>query len=451
LLFLLVLRGWQPRPLVPATPLLDLDPDKLPLAQNSVITLVYSLTNRERQMTPKQYFPPDELDKIVTTRHLLTGPAVDSPLKKNVVLIILEGFSRCYVMPGDHQKAQTPFFDSLIRKSLFFPHSFANGFSSNQGIVAILGGLPALTDEPFYYSPYANTPLYCIGNILKEKGYNTNFFMGAGRDHFGFGKFAHMAGLDHAYWQNDFNDDKFYDGNWGIFDEQFLQFGAHVLATKPQPFFATFFTISAHPPFTIPPAYQKRFDLPGQSPAQRSIAYTDYAMQQFFSTCRQMPWFQNTVFVFCADHWFTPDDHTNFNYVNNCTIPIFIYDPTHEAARYPTVAGQVDLAPTVLDLLGYRGTYAGFGRSLLDTTIAPEDRYVINRFDDNYQIITDKYILGYDPIHDKSNFLYRYPADSLLTNNLLNDTADSAIRHRLETLIRANIQDREALTRRKLD
>ncbi len=454
LLLFLGARGWQPRPLIPATPLLDIEAAQLPLAQNSFTTFSYSLINREHQMTPKHYFSPDELHRIVSTRHILAGPPIENPLKKNVVLIILESFARSYVLPGDPQKAHTPFLDSLIRKSMFFPHSFANGFTSNQGIVALLGGLPALTDEPFFYSAYANTPLYSIGNILKGKGYNTNFFMGAGRDHFGFGKFARMAGLDHTYWQNDFNDDRFYDGNWGIFDEPFLQFGAHVLAVKPQPFFATFFTISAHPPYTIPAADSQRFHFPGQTPAQRSISYTDEALRQFFSASREMPWFRNTVFVFCADHWLDPyEGRTPFSYVNVCSIPIFIYDPAHDTGSVrPTVAGQVDLAPTVLDLLGYRGAYSGFGRSLLDTTIPPADRYVINRLGDNYQLITDEYILGYDPIQERSGFLYRYTTDSGLTRNLRADPASDSTRTRLERILRANIQAyRQALTDRSLN
>ena len=463
LLALVALRGTEDRPLVPASPLLDVDPVYLPLAQNSVVTLTYSIFNREHQMAPRSYLPQDELNRIVPTTHRLAGAAArhfagslvaDSPCRKNVVLFILESFDRSYVLPGDPRKAHTPFLDSLIRKSLFFPHAFANGFNSNQGIVAILAGLPPFTDEPFFYSPYANTPLKSIGNILRTKGYNTNFLMGAATDHFGFGKFARMAGLDHCYWRNDFNDDRFYDGNWGIFDEPFLQYGAHVLEQKPTPFFATFFTISSHPPYTLPPGYGPRFTFPGQTPAQDAISYTDYALQQFFAAARVMSWFRNTLFVFCADHYLNPDfDRTPFNYVASCTIPIFIYDPARDTGEWrQEVAGQVDVAPTVLDLLGYTGTYSGFGHSLLDTTLPDEDRYVVNRIGEAYQLITSQYILDYDPAHEKTCFLYKYTADSLLRNNLLTDPGSASIRRRLERLIKANIQAyRQALTRRSLE
>ncbi|HXB05640.1 MAG TPA: sulfatase-like hydrolase/transferase [Puia sp.] len=456
LLLLLAIRGWQARPMLPATPLLELDPGVLPLAQNSVSTLAYSIAGRGRQVTTKRYFDPQELERIAPTNHRLGSTTVPGGAmqKKNVVVFILESFSRCYVMPGDPWKAQTPFLDSLIRKSLFFPHSFANGFTSNQGIVAILGGLPAFTDEPFFYSPYANTPLHSLGNILKGAGYNTNFLMGAPRDHFGFGKLAHMAGIEYSYWQPDFNDNRYYDGNWGIFDGPFLQYGAQVLSAKPQPFMAVFFTISAHPPFTIPPELRQRFALPGQTPAQRSISYTDFALREFFAASMDKPWFRNTLFVFCADHWLDPDDGKLGNSgLNNCTIPIFIYDPgAGGGEERTTVAGQVDIAPTVLDLLGYKGSYSGFGHSLLDTAMADSDRYVVNKVGATYQIISSEYLLGYDPVEDKSRFLYHYAVDSALTKNVLDEGGELSVRRRLEKLIRANIQSYgEALTRRSLE
>ncbi len=450
--FLLCSTGYPGGLINPATPLLSVPAASLPLAQNSMSTYAYSCMRRSRQLTPVDYFSSGELARVVQTRHWLSPDTTRVFQKKNVIVFILESFSRCYLIPGDPGKASTPFFDSLLEKSLFFPHAFANGYTSNQGIVSILGGLPALMDEPFYYSEYANTPLNSLGNILKGKGYSTNFLMGAPRDHFGFGKFARMAGLDHTYWEDDFNDDRYYDGNWGIFDGPFLQYGARQLSDSLRPFLAVFFTISAHPPYTIPAEYRSRFALPEKTPAQRAISYSDLAFQQFFATSRSKPWFRNTVFVFAADHWLDPGVGSS-SCVNAFTIPIFIYDPSNDTGRRrSTVAGQVDLAPTVLDMLGYSGSYTGFGHSLLDTAIADADRYVINKSGDNYQVITDQYVYGYDPIRAKGAYLYRYPTDSACGNDLLDDAAAEPIRKRLEKLTKANIQSyREALTRRSLE
>jgi hypothetical protein len=453
--FLLVSMGFPGRPVIPATPLLSVSPASLPIAQNSLLTWCYSYAHRSHELRLVNYFPEDEVARVVPTTHAVSPSRPEHGFqKRNVIVFILESFSRCYVMPGDPMKAHTPFFDSLIARSLFFPHSFANGYTSNQGIVSILGGLPALMDEPFYYSEYANTPLNSLGNILKREGYTTNFLMGASRDHFGFGKIARMAGLDHGVWRDDFHDDRFYDGNWGIFDGPFLQFGARTLSAEPQPFLGVFFTITAHPPYTLPAEYRKQFDFPGKLPSQRAISYTDDAFRRFFDSCRQLPWYRNTLFVFCADHYLSPDDERiPFSHIWSCAIPIFIFDPSNNTGSVrPTIAGQVDLAPTVLDLLGYQGKYSGFGRDLLDTTVADSDRYVVNKVGPDYQLITSDYIYGYDPERDKASFLYHYTADSLLRNDLLGDPASAAVRAKLDRWIKANIQAyRQALTRRTLE
>jgi phosphoglycerol transferase MdoB-like AlkP superfamily enzyme len=442
LAFLLILaRGWEGRPLIPASPLLQLDARQLPLAQNSIGSFLYSVIRRQEQLVPKHYYSQAELNNIVSTRHILGagGSAQDTMLKKNVLVCILESFSRCYLSPGDPKKATTPFFDSLIEKSIYFPNAYANAFESNQGIVAILGGLPALMDEPFYYSSYANTPLDGLGNILKSKGWNTNFFLGAGRDHFGFGKFTAMAGIDNYYSRVDFNEDRFFDGNWGIFDDPFLQYGAGVLSRKQQPFLAVIYNISSHPPFTIPASLRQQFNFPGKTPAQRSISYVDYSFRHFFETCEKAPWFHNTVFVFCADHGLYPEDDSGINYINNASIPIFIFDPSRKQGTVDTsLISQVDLTPTVLDLLKYKGAFSGFGKSVF--TNSTTQAYVINRQGYTQQITTKEFILGYDPSREKAQYLYHYTSDSLLKDNLIDNHQHKEIRKNLEYLLKANIQ-----------
>ena len=423
------------RPIIPTTPLLSLAPGQLPLAQNSILTFFYSILHRPEELDTKQYFSQAELNGIApTTRR----PAPDSlPFQqKNVVICILESFSRCYVTPGHPYKAYTPFFDSLIKKSLYFPRAYANGYASNQGIVSILGGLPPLLEEPFYYSEYANTPLHSIGNILKEQGYNTNFFMGAGKDHFGFGKWTHMAGIDHAWWQNDFNNDAYFDGSWGIFDRPFLQYGAKMLTERPAPFMAVFFNVSSHYPYTIPADERARFADAGMTPPQRSIHYVDDAFRQFFETCSKAPWFRNTLFVFSADHWMSPDDKVGYTYVNSNAIPIFIYDPSQEQGGVDSsLVSQVDITPMILDRLHYKGSYTGFGKSLRDTAA----RYILNKYINNFQLIDTAFVLGYSPAQG-SSYLYRYVSDSLFKENLLGNPVYRIEQTRLERWMRANLQ-----------
>ncbi len=441
LVFLLILALVVKRPnanlVLPGSPLLSVGPARLPVAQNSFYTFAYSLLRSQKQIRQKNYYSQNQLDSLVKSVYVLD--AKGDMKKKNVVIFILESFSRGYLLAGNPLKANTPFFDSLISQSIFFPNAFANGFNSNQGIVSILGGLPAFLDEPFYYSVYANTPLHGIGNILKEKGYNTSFFMGAKKDHFGFEKFGRIAGIEEYYWRDQFNDETAFDGNWGIFDEPFLQYGAGVLSKKAQPFLAVFFNISSHPPFTIPASHQLDFIFPNQTPAQRAISYVDFAFRKFFQRISKEPWFRETVFVFCADHYLYAGNGSRQNGLTVSEIPIFIFQPGKKGGHYdPSVISQVDLGPSILHLLNYNGRIAGFGKDIFDTVT--NEHYALNKPGHTYQIFSGDWLFGYDLTNDHAQYLYHYRNDSMLTKNLLDSGSAQGVRNRLEKVLKANIQ-----------
>jgi len=156
--------------------------------------------------------------------------------------------------------------------------------------------------------------------------------------------------------------------------------------------------------------------------------------------------------VFCADHWLDPFPGKGaYNYVSNSSIPIFLYDPSRDSGVTNNIlAAQVDLGPTILDWLHYKGPYTGMGRSLLDSATA--NNYAISRAGDVYLIITGDLVLGYDLQKDKSRFLYRHSGDVIEKKDLLEDSASADARTRMERILKANIQSyNEALTRRSLE
>jgi phosphoglycerol transferase MdoB-like AlkP superfamily enzyme len=444
------IRGWGEKTLMPTSPLLSINHENLPLSQNSFHHFIYSLLKKQNRVQPKNYLTQQQADSIVTTQYFINN-SPDSFSKKNVVICVLESFSRCYTEPSHPQKAVTPFFDSLIQYHCTnFPNAYGNAYTSAQGIVNILGSMYTFIDEPYFYSAYNNTKFETIGSIFKQKGYNTNFFLGAGEDHFGFSKWAKMVGVDSHYNRITYNNENDYDGNWGIFDAPFFQYAATVHNNKPQPFFSVLYNISSHPPFTIPASLKKQFQYAHQSPAQNAISYVDYSFKQFFETAKTMPWYNNTVFVFVADHWFSPTDKTPYSYTNSSAVPIFIFDPAQNTAvSIPTLASQVDVVPTILDWLQYSGTYTGFGKSLLRK---PSNQpYVLSYTGQVVQIITDDYVLGYNEQQEKTVYLYQYKTDSTFKNNLHQQVAFQSIKKNMEMLLKANLQQyNAALLRRSL-
>ena len=80
-----------------------------------------------------------------------------------------------------------------------------------------------------------------------------------------------------------------------------LSFMARELARRPQPFASVVFTLSTHNPYKVPTQYQGTFPR-GELPIHETVAYFDHALQKFFETAEQMPWYKNTLFVITGDH-----------------------------------------------------------------------------------------------------------------------------------------------------
>ena len=83
----------------------------------------------------------------------------------------------------------------------------------------------------------------------------------------------------------------------GIFDEEFFQFYSKKLSTFKQPFFSSIFSISSHNPYLIPKKYKGKFPK-GTTKIQESIAYSDYALKQFFNTAKKQDWYKKTPYLY---------------------------------------------------------------------------------------------------------------------------------------------------------
>ncbi len=361
--------------------------------------------------------------------------AQSNGLKKlNVVVIALESFSKEYIGALNNRKTgYTPFLDSLIGESLTFTNAFANGKTSIDGIPAIVSAIPTWMYEPYITSVYGTNQINSLANTLKKEGYYTAFFHGGTNGTMGFDAFCNVAGYDNYFGRTEYNNEKDFDGNWGIWDEEFMQYTANTINKKPQPFFATLFTLSSHHPYLIPDRYKGKFK-EGALPIERSISYTDFALKIFFESAKKMPWFNNTLFVLCADHTGVSTDPFYTNKVGNYAIPIIYYMPNSTLkGRDSTTTQQIDIMPSVLDYLNYPSPYFSFGNSVFDTTV---QHFAVTYNNNVYQFMQNDYVLQFDG--DKASDLYNYKNDSLLKNDLL--AKETGIAKKMENTIKAVIQ-----------
>jgi len=426
------------RLITPASPLIDIESKNLALAQNSPFTFLYSFYRRQKQLSIKNFMPAVQAAGFYPV--IQNIPAATPLNKKNVVIIILESFAKDYLKENSSSRAHLPFIDSLLLKSTYFTNAYSQERSSNKGIVSILGSLPPVTDEPFYHSIYAGTYKHGIGHIFRENGYSTNFFYGTEYDHFGFKKWMNIIGVENYFCRDDFDDAKFYDGSLGLYDDPWLHYMAGKLKQLDTPFLSIVFTISTHWPYKVPQEFLNRKDIQGQGLAQKSASYTDYALANFFRDIKNEPWFDNSIFIFCADHWFSPNKDILDDITRGYEIPIFIYEPSKSTGvKINKLSSQLDVVPTIYSMTGMKNNFTSFGKNLFDTA---GKRFAMNHLYQSglFQIFDDEYILGFDINTDEDKYLFNYKTDSLRKDNLLGNKLYSDKRKELNTQIQAMLQ-----------
>ncbi|MEG0983817.1 LTA synthase family protein [Algoriella sp.] len=394
------------------------------LVLNTPFTVLKTL-NKNESLKQTVYYKEDIANKIFNPIQTFSYKNTN---KKNVVILILESFGRENI-----QRGQTPFLDSLITKSYYFENGFANGKLSIDAVPSIISSVPSLMNKSFISSSYALNSVYGLPKVLKDNGYSTSFFHGAFNGSQNFDQYSNVAGFERYYGKNEYVGPASFDGKWGVFDEDFLQFFTHKLSDFKQPFFSTLFTISSHPPFTIPEKYKGKFPK-GTTEIHESIAYSDFALEKFFKSAEKKAWYKNTIFVITADH--TSSSGAEEVYKNNVgkfRIPIMFYVPND-----PTMVGkssknfqQIDILPSLMDYLQLNGKIISYGKSYKS-----DKDFVVNYLDNIYNLNKGDYYMAFDGT--KSLALYNWKTDPLLKENLINK--DKIKTQEMESFMKAYIQ-----------
>ena len=418
-------------------------PQLTPIVLNTPFSIIRTIG--KQVFANPHYMTDDEMNALFSPIHSPRGeemvPLVSG--RRNVVVLIMESFSREYIGhyyrgTADHV-SYTPFLDSLLAHSLTWEHTFANGRKSIDAMPSSLSSVPYFI-EPFILTPSSLNDLSGLADCLGREGYRTAFFHGAPNSSMGFQAFARSTGFKEYFGMSEYcRDSRFggrddFDGHWAIWDEEFMQFMALTLGERlEEPFVAGFFSASSHHPFVVPQRYEGRFP-EGNLQIHKTIGYSDNALRRFFATAKEMPWFENTLFVITADHTNQLEREESKTSLGLFSIPIAVYDPRGElpTGTQPGVAQQIDIMPTLLRALGYDKPYFAFGKNLL----GGGEQWAVNYSNGIYQYIDGQWLLLFDG--NRATALYNYVDDPLQKNDLLHTQPDRA--DRMERRLKAIVQ-----------
>ncbi|MDD4004026.1 MAG: sulfatase-like hydrolase/transferase [Elusimicrobiaceae bacterium] len=302
--------------------------------------------------------------------------------RPNVVLVTMESFAGKYCGAVGAKQSLTPNFDRLAGTGLLFTNFYGNATRTSRALLSALNSYPPLPGVNLTKKIQAQQAMPSVAQYLLKEGYATLFFYGGDRHFEDMSGFFLKAGFEKFYDFSDFTDVAAHNPI-GVYDEDLFFNVNRILSGAKTPFFAEVMTLTNHGPFTLPPAYTARPDLPKEL---RTMYYSDYALGKFIEQARSEPYFNNTVFIITADHATYEERFVRDRF----HIPLLVWSPLlQKPGREERVFSQLNLPMSVLGLCGASTTSAGtpfFGTPFF---AGNGMAYVLE--DPYFGVITDRY------------------------------------------------------------
>ncbi|HLP77748.1 MAG TPA: LTA synthase family protein, partial [Candidatus Paceibacterota bacterium] len=289
--------------------------------------------------------------------------------KLNVVLLLEEALGSEFWGCLGRTNTLTPEMDKLAtEEGLLFTNMYACGNRTVRGFEGVFSSFPPMPGDSIVKRDRSEN-VESIARVLKRDGY-TNVFLYGGRGLFdGMRKYALENGWDRFIEQKDFDKPTF-TTIWGVCDEDLYSRSIEEfrkLNETGKPFFGTLLTVSNHKPYTYPRGRIADDPEKPKATRQKAVKYTDWALGQFFKAAKKEAFWTNTIFIVVADHGarvYGAQEVPIFSY----EIPLVILGPAvvKEPQRIGTLGNSLDVAPTVLGMLGRPYETIFFGRDLFN-------------------------------------------------------------------------------------
>lgn len=383
--FVLLRGGFQQIPLNINTAIYSTNPLNNDLSINSTYNFAksYLLYNRSdidiflpkmdtvvsKQLVKKLYdYPKQHTNYFLTTQ------------KPNIVFVVLEGWSANAMGCLSETKRATPNFDKFASEGLLFTNILAASGTSEIGNSTIFSGFPAIPEVSITMQPEKHRKIRCINQDLKESGYSSSYLFGGDLKYGNIGGYLLDHGFDNVIDENNLPDIP--RGKLNYYDPDVYRFFLDEIKQAKQPFLQCVFTGSSHSPYDHPGRSIHTFDGP-EADYMNALIYCDKAIGKFIQSCKKLPSYKNTLFVFVADHGHGTPAYESTQVSPYFRIPLLFWGevikPEYKHKKINTLGSQTDLAATLLYQLGKDPKNYPWSKDLMNPNVPEFALYSINR------------------------------------------------------------------------
>ncbi|WP_431029824.1 LTA synthase family protein [Lysinibacillus sp. LZ02] len=292
---------------------------------------------------------------------------------RNVILVSMESLQSFVINNDMNGEVVTPFLNSLTNdKDTYyfsdFYHQTGLGKTSDSEFI-VENSLFGLGRGAVFFTHGENT-YNSMSERLGENGYFTSV----------------MHPNNKSFWNRDriyqsLNIDKFYDinsytigegeaVNWGMKDIPFFEQSAQLMSEMPKPFYTRMITLTNHYPFYLDEEDKYINEYTSNSGTLnryfQTVRYMDESIKLFFDDLKEQGLYENSIIVLYGDHYGISENHnkatamylekeeiTPYDTALLQSVPLFIHIPgANDGGEITEAAGQIDLRPTILHLLG---------------------------------------------------------------------------------------------------
>ena len=419
-------------------------------------------------MTAAQVAESEQLPEIAA-EPVAESPTAEASLaptagieKRNVVMIQLESTRARATTPYNENLDTTPYLDELAKKSLLVEQAYTVVPHTHNALTAINCGIEPPLDRwgtMLLGAREDSVPSACLPELLKDQGYNSAYFMSQSESFERSPQILENLGYEEFYSADRMETEGFEQTNYFGYEDEVMLGPSHKWLTeqkKPgEPFLASYLTSAPHHDYLAPSGRYGQEEFTDNELVNRylnSVRNQDFFLKKLMDQYKKLGLYEDTVFVIVGDHGEGFGEHGRFQHDNviyeeGLRIPLLVHDPRQfqSGAALEGPVNQLDILPTVADLLGYEVKGGPYGGSSLLRPIRKDRTLMFSCWNESGCLASlkgrEKYIYHFE---DRPEEVFDLSQDPTESRNLAGQRSPEELEKRRRELLewRAKVNSR---------
>jgi lipoteichoic acid synthase len=299
---------------------------------------------------------------------------------KNVIVLVLESTAAEYVQPYDHTFKVTPELEKQLSNAIVFENMYAHAPATNKSMVSLLGSIYPWISYASITQEHPDISIPTLSSELSAHGYQTAFFNSGDNDFQKAGEFLSFRQF------NEIRDCKTLECNTTFLEKNSKEalngtndectaktMLSWINKNKSKPFFSMMWTYQTHYPYYATDSVQTYTDRDTVfNRYLNAVHHSDKVLGLIVSELKKKKLDKSTLLVVVGDHGEAFGDHNQTThaskiYEENVHIPFVLINPAFTAQTKTQLGGMVDVAPTIMSVLGLPAADKWQGQNLFAT------------------------------------------------------------------------------------